>query len=82
MLRRWLYTLFLMVDANFRAKCKSRGLDYFELGPGWSYFVEEERYQAYLTKVGEQKEVSNVHAAHAATLKICCNIEKHLQRRT
>lgn len=54
---RWLYTLFLMLDANLRAKCKARGLDPFELGPGWSYFVEETGYQAHLKRCGAQKEV-------------------------
>ncbi len=54
---RWIYTLFLMLDANFRAKCKARGLDDYELGSGWSYFVEEKKYQDHLKKHGAQKEV-------------------------
>lgn len=54
---RWLYTLFLMMDANFRAKCKDRGLDDFELSPGWSYFVEEDKYMAHVRQQGDQTEV-------------------------
>ena len=45
---RWLYTLFLMMDANFRARCKDRGLEETQLAPGWAYFVEESKYQAHL----------------------------------
>lgn len=59
----WLYTLFLMLDANFRAKCKARGLDDLELGSGWSYFVEETAYQAHLAKYGEQTEVRTARVA-------------------
>ncbi|KAH8069588.1 hypothetical protein BXZ70DRAFT_1013367 [Cristinia sonorae] len=40
----WLYFLMLMVDANFRLRCKDRGLDDVELGSGWSFFVEENAY--------------------------------------
>lgn len=39
-----MYVLFLMVDANFRARCKDRGLSDTELGPGWAYHVEEGPY--------------------------------------
>ncbi|RDX40776.1 hypothetical protein OH76DRAFT_1489992 [Lentinus brumalis] len=66
--RRWLYTLFLMLDANFRAKCKARGLDPFELGPGWSYFVEETGYQAHLKRCGAQKEENKCSAEHNAII--------------
>ncbi|RDX40145.1 hypothetical protein OH76DRAFT_1423890 [Lentinus brumalis] len=68
---RWLYTLFLMLDANFRAKCKARGLDDYELGPGWSYFVEETKYQAHLKRHGAQKEQDNqCSAEHSAIVNV------------
>ncbi|KAI0743686.1 hypothetical protein C8Q80DRAFT_1122101 [Daedaleopsis nitida] len=62
----WLCTLFLMLDANFRAKCKARGLNGFELGSGWSYFVKEKAYQAHLSKYGNQTEGNKCSAEHSA----------------
>lgn len=55
---RWLYTLFLMIDGNFRVKCKDRGLNDIELGNGQSYFVEDSPYKAHIAKCGDQVEVS------------------------
>lgn len=46
-----------MIDANFRARCKDRGLDDVDLEPGWSYFVESSKYKAHLAKHGRAKEV-------------------------
>ncbi|RDX40435.1 hypothetical protein OH76DRAFT_1459514 [Lentinus brumalis] len=66
--QRWLYTMYLMLDANFRAKCKAQGLDPFELGPGWSYFVEESDYQAHLKRCGAQKEENKCSAEHNAII--------------
>ncbi|KAI0696131.1 hypothetical protein C8T65DRAFT_583713 [Cerioporus squamosus] len=63
---RWLYTLFLMLDANFRAKCKARGLDNYEVGSGWSYFVKEKKYQEHLKRHGVQKEDNKCSAEHSA----------------
>lgn len=54
---RWLYTLFLMIDANFRARCKDRNLDDLELASGWSYYVEETKYQAHVKACAHRKEV-------------------------
>ena len=54
---RWLYTLYLMIDANFRARCKDRGFDDIELAPGWSYYVEEKAYQKHIAACAGQKEV-------------------------
>ncbi len=54
---RWLYTLYLMIDANFRARCKDRGIEDIELAPGWAYYVEEKAYQAHVAACKGQKEV-------------------------
>ena len=51
-----MYTLFLMMDANFRARCKDRGFDDIELAPGWAYYVEENGYQAHLLARANEKE--------------------------
>ena len=49
--------MFLMIDANFRARLKDRGFDDVELAPGWAYYVEETAYQAHLASAGDQTEV-------------------------
>ncbi|KAH9894841.1 hypothetical protein C8Q73DRAFT_645213, partial [Cubamyces lactineus] len=66
---RWLYTLFLMIDANFRARCKDRNLDPFELAPGWSYYVEESSYQTHLKNTIDRKEDNTCSAEHNAITK-------------
>ncbi|OBZ73392.1 hypothetical protein A0H81_06621 [Grifola frondosa] len=65
---RWLYALFLMIDANFRAQLKDRSLEDAELGSGWSYYVEETRYMSHVAKYGDQKEESTCSAEHKAIL--------------
>lgn len=55
---RWLYTLFLMMDANFRARCKDRGFDDISLASGWAYYVEESRYHEHLkARSGDKQDV-------------------------
>jgi hypothetical protein len=51
---RWLYALFLAIDANFRLTRKSVSNDKTDpgLGSGWAYFVEEQPYKAHLAKFG------------------------------
>ena len=46
----WLYALHLALDANFRLKLKDRGLVDPEFGPGWAYFVNEEKYKEEIAK--------------------------------
>ena len=52
-----------MLDANFRAKSKNRGLSDFDIAPGWSYFVEEEKYIVYINAQGDQTEVMYLSSA-------------------
>ncbi|KAI9068488.1 hypothetical protein FKP32DRAFT_1561583, partial [Trametes sanguinea] len=66
---KWLYTLFLMMDANFRARCKDRKLDTFELGSGWAYFVEQLRYLAHVEACAHRKEENTCSAEHNAITK-------------
>ena len=54
---RWLNTLILSMDANFKLKSKERGIRDPELAPGWSYFVHEEQYQEFLKNHVDQPEV-------------------------
>jgi hypothetical protein len=54
---RFLYTLFLAVDANFKLKNKDRGIKDFELDPGWGCYVETSRYFQHLDNHADQQEV-------------------------
>jgi len=54
---RWLYTLFLAFDANFRLSLKDKGFNDIELGPGWAYQVEETQYQNHVATILDQQEV-------------------------
>lgn len=47
---RWLYTLFVTIDANFRLKQRVVSNDEVDpsLSRGWAYFVEELSYKLYL----------------------------------
>lgn len=55
---RWLYTVYLAIDANFRLRMKDRGVENDEeLGPGWAYLVESKAYAAELPKHKQPVEV-------------------------
>jgi hypothetical protein len=54
---RYIYTQFLAVDGNFKLRLKDRGITDPELAPGWAYFVEEEKYQAFIKDYVDQPEV-------------------------
>ncbi|KAF8547239.1 hypothetical protein OG21DRAFT_1425225, partial [Imleria badia] len=47
---RWLYALFVSIDANFRLKRRAVSNDEVDpsLSRGWGYFVEDLSYQSYL----------------------------------
>ncbi|KAJ7844968.1 hypothetical protein B0H13DRAFT_1647725 [Mycena leptocephala] len=57
---KFLYILFLALDACFRLKRRLVSSDLRDpgLGTGWSYFVENEPYRQYLLSVTDQKEMS------------------------
>lgn len=58
--QRWLYSLNLAIDANFRLKNKARGHgieDDPPLGDGWGHWVPNEPYQEYIKEHGYQNEV-------------------------
>jgi len=54
---RWLYCLFLAIDANFRLKLKARGIKDPELGSGLTYFVNTATLQKHLKNCAHQDEV-------------------------
>lgn len=57
---RFLYTLFLAIDANFKLKNKDRGIKDFELDPGFGCYVEHSRYESHLANYVEQQEVCDI----------------------
>jgi hypothetical protein len=57
---RWLYSLFLAVDANFRLKLKDRKIQDPEIGSGWAYFVETNRYLEHISQSTDDLEVSEL----------------------
>jgi len=57
MSNRFLYTLFIAVDANFKLKGKERHLNDVELMSGRGAYVPEAEYQAHIAKHSDQKEV-------------------------
>ena len=73
---RWIYGLNLAIDANFRLKLKDHNVIDPELGPGWAYFVNEEKYQEEIKKHPQPKEVCLPFAIIFRKLK--CPLEKRL----
>ena len=55
---RWLYCLFLAIDANFRLKLKTRGIKDPELRSGLAYFVNTVKFQEHLKNHVHDNEVS------------------------
>jgi len=58
MLIRWIYGLFLAIDANFRLKRKKVSSEERNpsLNKGWAFFVEEGEYKEHLAKHWTQKQ--------------------------
>lgn len=55
---RFLYTLYIAVDGNFKLKGKQRYLQDVELMPGWGAYVPEAEYKAHIANYVDQPEVS------------------------
>jgi len=55
---RFLYTLYIAIDGNFKLKGKQRHLKDVELMPGWGAYVPEEEYQSHIANNVDQPEVS------------------------
>ena len=60
---RWVYAQFIAVDANFKLRLKNRQISDPELGPGWSYFVENSAYARHVAKNSHEKEVGCIRNA-------------------
>lgn len=51
----------LSLDANFRLKCKERGIKDVRLGGGYAYLVEEEQFKSHLSVSSHAVEVHMFH---------------------
>ncbi|KAG2031785.1 hypothetical protein BDR03DRAFT_936229 [Suillus americanus] len=65
---RWKYALFIVIDANFRLKCKAVSSENVDpsLNAGWGYFVEEAAYKAYLADQAGVKQDRSTCVSHNA----------------
>ncbi|KAG1790947.1 uncharacterized protein HD556DRAFT_1445722 [Suillus plorans] len=65
---RWLYGLFLAIDANFRLARKNVSSDMADpgLSKGWAYFVEEHKYKMFLQGVSKQPQEKSTCVSHNA----------------
>lgn len=56
---RFLYVLFIMMDANFRLKNRAHKNDHEDprLSPGWSYFVAPDPFEQFLKTYVHQEDV-------------------------
>lgn len=73
---RWIYALFLAIDANFRLKRLSASSDARDpsLNRGCAYFVEERQYKDFLrdhakTSVDEANTCNNYDAVKLASIR-------------
>ncbi|KAG1738072.1 uncharacterized protein EDB91DRAFT_1249369 [Suillus paluster] len=74
--KRWLYSLFIAIDANFRLKRQAISTDEADpsLSMGWSYFVEEKKFKTHLkehlSETQEKSSCSNHNAVNVAETKL------------
>ena len=63
---RFIYTLFVAVDANFRLKRRAVSNEARDpaLGSGLGYFVEDGAYREYIRDLADQKDVSILVTRH------------------
>ncbi|KAG1904044.1 uncharacterized protein F5891DRAFT_1126943 [Suillus fuscotomentosus] len=66
--KRWLYAVFLAIDANFRLKRRNVSSDHADpsLSSGWSYFVEEKEYKAFLAEHLTEAQEKSTCSSHSA----------------
>ncbi|KAG6885483.1 hypothetical protein C0992_005120, partial [Termitomyces sp. T32_za158] len=66
--KKWLHTLFIGIDANFRLKRKDVSCDAFDpdLGNGFAYFVQEKPYKEHLKTHKDEVEPKSNCSRHNA----------------
>jgi hypothetical protein len=67
MFHRFLYQLYVAIDANFKLKAKNRGANAVTLSDGYAYIVQETDYTNHLSKNSKDlKEVGSILALSLA----------------
>ena len=75
---RWLYTLYLAIDANFRLKMKDRGIKNDKpLGPGWAYMVDDAKLREEVPKHRQPIEVRKI-PLFQFKRGLTCSIEEYM----
>ncbi|KAG2122912.1 hypothetical protein DEU56DRAFT_873540 [Suillus clintonianus] len=66
--KRWLYSLFVAIDANFRLKRRAISKDSMDpgLSQGWAYFVEETAYKTHLQQYSGKPQEKSTCSSHNA----------------
>ncbi|KAG2108875.1 hypothetical protein DEU56DRAFT_874521 [Suillus clintonianus] len=62
--KRWLYAIFVAIDANFRLKRRDVSNEDVDpsLSKGWAYFMEEKGYKTFLAQhLGDEQEPMLIH---------------------
>ncbi|KAG6847868.1 hypothetical protein H0H93_005345 [Arthromyces matolae] len=69
--KKYLYSLFIALDANFRLKRKNISSEDRDpsLGPGWAFFVEENNYKAFIKEHWGLKQPKSTCVSHDAVNK-------------
>ncbi|TFK59339.1 hypothetical protein BDN72DRAFT_873055 [Pluteus cervinus] len=65
---RWIYRLFLAIDANFRLKRRKVSSESADpsLGSGWAYFVEQGPYAEHIKNFADQFQAKSTCSSHSA----------------
>jgi len=67
MLYRFLYQLYVAIDANFKLKAKNRGTKAVMLSDSYAYIVQDADYASHLSKsMDDMKEVQSMLALFLA----------------
>ncbi|EIN05220.1 hypothetical protein PUNSTDRAFT_75047 [Punctularia strigosozonata HHB-11173 SS5] len=74
--QRWIYALFLAIDACFRLKNKDRKINDPELGSGWAYYVAEQPYKQHIESYVGEEEVNPCNSAFNAIKHMSSNKSK------
>ncbi|KAL5487741.1 hypothetical protein ACEPAI_5849 [Sanghuangporus weigelae] len=74
--KRWIHTQFLAVDRNFRLWLKDRGIKDVDLAPGWSYYVDNARYNATLQTLPTSRVDNTCRSHHNAVMQANTNEDR------
>lgn len=80
LVRRYIYTLIIAVDANFRLKRRAISNDQRDpaLGSGSGYFVEDQRYREHILSYANEEDVSKFCSTSLFTLM--STLDQHMYR--